>query len=191
MHSKTNPEVIAEFEEFVQGTKRFKVVTTDLPPRELLPEYIKANVKTPWVITTTLDSDDAFSDRYIEGVQQYFRPQREYLNVTGGWKYIPNGSTDRLFGASSKANPYISLVEPTAEAKGVFCIVHSGARNEAPVRQISSKKGVSWLQLIHGDNLMSRAKWRVKHHGRTIEDISKNSGIHFSVEYDKVRIKTS
>jgi hypothetical protein len=187
LHPKTNPKFVAEFEEFAKGAKRFKVVTTDQSPRVFLPEYIKANVKTPWVITTTLDSDDALSNNFIEHVQSHFAQRKEYLNVTRGFKYIPNHDPNSLFGCHSLANPYISLVESTDEAKGVYCIVHGGAHHHASVRQIDHPQ-VGWVQLIHGDNLVNRAKWR-KSHGGWFLDRVKREGYNFSVDFKAVEFK--
>jgi len=188
MHSDTDPEIVAEFRKFAEGYKRFSVELTDQAPRTFVPEYIKKKVKTPWVMTTTLDSDDAFSDNYIKAIQERFDSKREYLNITIGYKFVPNGFTDRIFGVSSQASPYLTFVEPTDRARGVYCMIHSGAHFVAPVRQIV-EENVAWLQLIHGDNLMSRAKWRRAHKGRKIDRL-KRRGLNFSVDYEGVRFKT-
>lgn len=166
LHPDTPKDLIQRFREY--KNKKTSVLLTALPPREYLPWYIQESVVTSWVATTTLDADDAIGNGYIELLQENFRKKREYLNVTCGFTYAL--VTGRFYGRKAKSNPFITLVEPTVGARGVYCVIHGAAPHEAPVRQLDDIQA-RWVQVAHGDNLLNRARVGRKHSGRAYEEL--------------------
>ncbi len=165
LHPRTPEDLIDRFKEHEDNKTR--VVMTDLSPREFLPGFIQETVKTSWVATTTLDADDAVSNSYFEFLQGKFRKTREYLNVTRGFNYVID--TSRFYGRKGTANPFITLVEPTKTARGVYCVIHGAATLEAPVIQLESP-GVCWVQVAHGGNLLNKKRVGGEHKGRPYTD---------------------
>jgi hypothetical protein len=133
--------------------------------------YIQDEVTTPWVITTTVDSDDAVCHDFIKTIQENFDHKKEYLNTLKGYKYVLE--TGRFYGQKSESNPFISLVEKTEEAKGIYVRVHGAAHLYAPVKQIDNREPM-WVQVCHGDNVLNKARLRKKHAGRAYDDVKKH-----------------
>jgi Putative rhamnosyl transferase len=81
-----------------------------------------AQSKTPFVITSRLDNDDAIGKQYIETVQTHFIPQDQILlNPLGGVNY--HISLKLLTHLRHKElNHFISLIERTKEASE-FCTI--------------------------------------------------------------------
>jgi len=142
---------------------------TDESPRVFVPKFLKKTVTTPWVMTTTLDSDDAISMDFIETVQASFNSEHEYLNLTKGYKYLTR--TDKFYSRFSHGNPFITLVEPTDGAIGVYCRVHGSKDLPAPIRQIGGSQKY-WLQVVHGDNIVNKGRLMSKDKGHPYSDIS-------------------
>jgi len=166
-HIDMPDEFKAKFEEAHEGLA--DVVYTELSPREYLPEFLDTLVSTPWVISTTLDSDDAISVDFVEHLQASFREEKEYYNFERGFMYSPEKG--RFYGRRSERNPFISLVEPMENVRGVFCRVHGAAHLEAPIRQIGERQGY-WAQVVHGDNILNKTAHKSKDRGRKYSELS-------------------
>jgi hypothetical protein len=144
------------------------VVYGRLPPRELIPEYVKSHTDTPWVITSNLDSDDAISVDFVETLHREAVQNTEFLNFPRGFKY--DVSSNKFYGVMSRKNPYGSFVEKTCNVKGIHAVVHGKYDEYATIRQIG--QGGYWIQVCHGNNLMNRAVRRNKDKGKFYEDIA-------------------
>ncbi len=106
---------------------------------------------TTHLISTRLDNDDAICRTFVESVQSHFRGQAfEFLNFTNGYVWC-DGS---IRAAQHGSNPFISLVESTADYSTVYCGNHMELGQQGPVVQIAEP--AAWLQVIHGRNLANR-----------------------------------
>lgn len=139
-------------------------------PRNYVPDHIKNEVLTPWVITTTLDSDDAISIDFVDRVQKNFRSRKEYINLPHGYKYLTR-TPGKVYGVHAPRNPFISLVEETDNALGVYCQVHGAAHLHAPVVQDGFRRSC-WIQAIHGDNLLNKGGLKKKDTGVNVSEIA-------------------
>lgn len=166
-HVDTPKEYKAKFEAAHEGLAVVKY--TDLSPRAFLPEFLSYRATAPWVISTTLDSDDGISIDFVEHLQASFREKKEYYNFERGFMYSPE--KDRFYGRRSERNPFISLVESTENIRGVFCRVHGAAHLEAPIRQIGERQGY-WAQVVHGDNILNKTAHKSRDKGRLYSELS-------------------
>jgi hypothetical protein len=103
------------------------------------------------LITTRLDNDDAICRTFVESVQRRFLGQSfEFLNFTNGYVW----SQGRVWSARHASNPFISLVESTADYSTVYCGNHMELHEQGQVVQIAEPAG--WLQVVHERNLSNR-----------------------------------
>lgn len=109
--------------------------------------------KTPMLLTTRLDNDDALSADFtarlhaaMEGI-----PPRSSLNFTQG--YVLSGPA--LYRLTHRSNPFFSWYEPWAgEALTAPGLYHTRIAAAGPVRQIGGPG--AWLQTVHGGNVSNK-----------------------------------
>jgi hypothetical protein len=116
-----------------------------------------AQSKTPYVITSRLDNDDAIGKKYIETVQTHFIPQDQVLlNLLGGVNYhISLKLLTRL--RHKELNNFISIIESTKEASALCTIMgfsHLHPKENMLVKNIPLKYGF-WITL-HAQNAAPR-----------------------------------
>ena len=106
-----------------------------------------------YLISTSLDNDDAVSREYVAEVQRQFRGQDfEFINFTRG--YALNKATGRLYRKIDSSNPFVSLIERVEGFKTVWVASHTQLASWGTIRQVDTKP--MWLQVIHGRNVINR-----------------------------------
>lgn len=110
--------------------------------------------QSDYVITTTLDNDDAIGRRFVEAVQAQFDGQQfEFLNFLNGLRL--NLRTNRLYATSLPSNPFVSLVErlESSAITVMGCYPHYDIpRNWKDPVNIPNKVPL-WLQTFHQVNV--------------------------------------
>ena len=120
-------------------------------------EEIRRRSASSYVITTRLDSDDALARIFVERVQRSASGLIDGLgesfgiNVTNGVKtYTESGLSVHI---SDLSNPFISVVEHSADMRTVWSTNHSDIGRLMKVIQID--KCLGWMQCVHGGNLLN------------------------------------
>jgi hypothetical protein len=108
-------------------------------------------VRSPYLLTTRLDNDDAIAKRHLAMVEQAFRRQeREFLVFPFGVQSFRG----HLYNVYWSSNPFLSLVEKVQSGNcftTVLCVRHDLVHAAGPVRQIVGS--AQWLQILHDANL--------------------------------------
>jgi len=109
--------------------------------------WIRANISTPWVITTRLDSDDALHPQYLNDMQRGSQPKVELLDLPKGWMSYG----DRVF-TWGWHSAFVSLVERNNDE--MYTV------NEGPHQTLASRyphrvlhRNRRWLYVLHVANL--------------------------------------
>ncbi len=122
-----------------------------------LREYI-GEQDTDYVITSRLDNDDGVAIDHIAKIQRHasknWNGKRFWLNLQRGLKY----NHGDVFPVGSIHSPFISFVEPPKDLLTTYQVTHTEAyKTGHPVIQVRSGQP-TWLQVIHGSNLLNRLK---------------------------------
>jgi hypothetical protein len=137
----------------------------ELMQRSIDLEYIAKPLRdyigtqdTDYVITSRLDNDDGISIDHIDKIQrfakQHWTGERFWLNLVRGLKY----NHGDVFPVNSAHSPFISFVEPPEGLLTTYQVCHTEAQStEYNVVQVREGKP-TWLQVIHGGNLLNRLK---------------------------------
>ena len=107
--------------------------------------------RSPHLITTRMDSDDAIARDFMASVQQQFDGQEQlFVNFVTGLQVDRSGAVYRSDQVSS---PFLSLIErrTVAPPRTVYAPKHARARSAGPLRQVFADP--MWLQVVHGSNL--------------------------------------
>jgi hypothetical protein len=124
------------------------------PLREFIGEQ-----DTDYVITSRLDNDDGISTDHIAKIQRHARHYwkvnpntRFWLNLVRGLKYCDG----HVYPVNSAASPFISFVEPPHDLLTTYQVCHTEARGSQH-KLVQVREGQpTWLQVIHGDNLLNK-----------------------------------
>jgi len=121
--------------------------------REALPG------RTPWILTTRFDNDDALSADHVARLQAAVAgleaPRRGSLNFPRG--FVLEGS--RLYALTHLANPFASWLEPwDAKTRTAISINHLKMTRVGPVTQLEGP--AAWLQVVHGGNVSNKVRGR-------------------------------
>ncbi len=112
-------------------------------------------VRDDWIITSRLDSDDAFANNYIEVTQGLFRKKEEFMIYPNG--VIWTSANKASFIKKAKSPPFSSLVEPGhILPKTVFYMSHGHVPLLAPYQSYDSE--LMWIHTHHGENLAGSPK---------------------------------
>jgi len=113
---------------------------------------------TDWLITTTLDNDDALAKTFVSTIQSAFARQSfEFLNVTRGYRLVYR--TGRLYEISYPSNSFISLVESRTAFRSIMgCYPHYDIPRlfKSP---IDIRTEPLWLVVSHAINVDSWHTW--------------------------------
>lgn len=108
-------------------------------------------IRTPYLITTRIDNDDAISRRHLWHVQRAFRRQeREFIIFPFGLQLFRG----HLYSVYYRYNPFPSLIERIDDddhLTTVFCVQHTKVRTAGNVRTLW--KPSQWLQVLHSQNV--------------------------------------
>lgn len=122
-----------------------------MPPKNWGPvfgKWCQKVIDTEWVATTRLDSDDALHADYLKDINDAAREKTEVLSFKGGFiLQLPERTIHQLMRTDTN---FQTLVEPTAKAKGAYCVKHGKLKNRFPFRVIDEYP--RWLVLRHDDN---------------------------------------
>ena len=128
-----------------------------------VPRILGAQIggRTEYLISTTLDNDDALARDFVARVQREFREQTfELLNFTQGLRL--DLARERLYACELYSNPFMSLIErirPDMQFRSIAgCLPHStiAARFSGIV---NIRSAPAWLQVIHDRNLQATGMW--------------------------------
>jgi hypothetical protein len=116
---------------------------------ESIRQYIANHVKTDYLITSRIDNDDSISKYFIETIQSKFDKQLHLaVDVTAGYTLnlspVMIGKKEHLF------NPFMSLIEKTANAKTVWFYDHNMWKKEKNIIHLSYPR--LWMSNIHEKN---------------------------------------
>lgn len=109
-----------------------------------------------YLISTRIDSDDAFHENSINIIQKQFKRQKfGFINLLKG--YILDINNNELYLSKEYKNPFISLIEENISGrsfKTILSIKHKAAGSI--IKQV--KRGVFWLRVIHDGNLLNEVR---------------------------------
>ncbi|GAA4030587.1 hypothetical protein GCM10022386_13160 [Flavobacterium cheonhonense] len=116
---------------------------------ESIRQYITTHVKAEYLITSRIDNDDSISKHFIETIQSKFDKQEHLaVDVTAGYTLnlspVMIGKKEHLF------NPFMSLIEKTANAKTVWFYDHNMWKKEKNIIHLSHPR--LWMSNIHEKN---------------------------------------
>lgn len=145
--------------------------------RENLLPYITKG--TEYLITTTLDNDDAISKDYIQLIQDNFQEQKfELLNFTYGYAWNTRNGNIYLKGTGN--NHFMTLIEEIEGFKTIWIEPHNNYYKlygkTGVLRQIRVKP--TWLEVVHGGNLYNTVNG--------IRQPRKNMGDDFSINVENI-----
>ena len=124
---------------------------------------------TRLLVTTRLDSDDAFHETALAYIRTRVRGRREFINPRVG--FVTDGRRARV--TMHRYSPFNTFVEPRTEGAPlltVYCAKHGRVREVAPVRQITDRP--LWLRVIHERN------WVNKEGVHPLKDVRSFRGLH-------------
>ena len=112
-------------------------------------EYIRT-IKSQWIITSRLDSDDYYMPTFVEKIQGCFREREEVIDPFGVKYYT---KTDEVVHAHKLAgSAFISLVEKWEGAKTVGQLAHRKMPQRYPFRRLPERL---YGQVIHDRNILN------------------------------------
>jgi hypothetical protein len=127
---------------------------------EVIADYI-GKQDTDYVITSRLDNDDCIAFDYIENVQKYSKAFWEeskdkfWLSLVRGYKW----NEDSVYPHNTKWNSFLSFIEPTGSLETAYQCCHTQAGDSGyPVHIMRQGVNPSWLEVVHGENVMNRLK---------------------------------
>ncbi|SFI55755.1 MULTISPECIES: glycosyltransferase [Microbacterium] len=115
---------------------------------------VESVTRSPYLITTRLDSDDALAVRFVEDVQARFSGQDGlYVNFLRGVQVERGG---QLFRYDAPSNPFISYIEKRrtdTPPRTVFQdFGHGRSIHHGPLLNVIGPP--RWMQVIHGGNVL-------------------------------------
>jgi Putative rhamnosyl transferase len=130
---------------YIDGAATDQAIVNSISEAEL--------VKTPYLLTTRLDNDDALAKQHLARVEQVFRRQeREFVEFPFGLQLFRG----HLYNVCWRSNPFLSLIERVQggnQFTTVLCVPHHLVRDAGPVRRIVCS--AQWLQVLHDSNLLN------------------------------------
>lgn len=115
--------------------------------------------RTPLLLTTRLDNDDALANDYIERAQQTARDHADTapLCVNFGRGYIRTDTA--LYDVSHPSNAFFSrLCAWEDDMRTAMSILHMTIADHGTVVQLGAPGG--WLQVVHGGNVSNKVRGR-------------------------------
>ena len=115
--------------------------------------------RTPWILTTRFDNDDALASDHVARLQaavsRQAPPVRGSLNFPRG--FVLEGG--RIYALTHLANAFASWLEPWGDkTRTAFAINHLRMARLAPVAQLDG--AAAWLQVVHGGNVSNKVRGR-------------------------------
>jgi hypothetical protein len=131
-----------------------------------LAAHLAGESRSPFLLTSRLDNDDAIHPDYMNIVQEAFQDQGfEFLEMPCGFKL--DETRHELYSTRYRSGPFLSLVERLAGSpKTVYCCNHTRTPEFGPLRELNLEP--AWLQIVHTHNLVNRIE-----HGLTRVSLSR------------------
>jgi Putative rhamnosyl transferase len=110
-------------------------------------------VSAPYLITTRIDSDDAFASDHLAMVQKAFqRQERQFLDYPFGLESYRG----HLYNCYWPSNSFISLIERVQSGNRfttVHCVKHDQVYKTGLVKKF--RRSAQWIHVIHSRNTLS------------------------------------
>lgn len=125
---------------------------------EVIADFI-GKQDTDYVITSRLDNDDCISLDYIDNVQRYterlWNGSKFWLSFVRGCKWADNN----VYSHNSKHNSFLSFIEPSESLETAYQCCHTLAGDSGyPVEIIRHGLQPTWMEVVHGENVLNRRK---------------------------------
>jgi hypothetical protein len=140
-----------QIEALVQPFSNIEIFYIDGMPSliDAIKDYVTANCKSEYIITSRIDNDDSISKHFIDTVQQNFKQQDFHaIDFISGYtlniKPCMIGKKEHIF------NPFISLIEKNDNPKTVWFNDHNHWKKESRITQIQNQR--VWMSVIHEKN---------------------------------------
>lgn len=117
-----------------------------------LQNYIKNNIQyNRWLITSRVDSDDAYCKDFVQNIHDNFKPQHKcFLDFIKGYSYDAQNS--RLKVIEYPSNAFNSCIEDTnISFRTAYGYNHSFLKDHGFLNSITTKP--MWMQIIHDGNI--------------------------------------
>jgi len=136
------PNFVPCYTDAIMSVDSFQAIRRDLISRHVgNPEYL---------ITTTLDNDDAVHTDYIATIQRQFDCQHyEFVNFPHG--FVLDYAGRKLYRKHDTSSPFVSLIERMENFTTVWLASHRELPRFGPMRQVQVPP--MWLQVVHGRNV--------------------------------------
>ncbi len=127
-------------------------------------------VRTPYLLTTRVDNDDALAKGHLARVERAFQHQeKEFLEFPFGLQLFRG----HLYNVYWPSNAFLSLVEKVESGNrftSVLCVPHHRVREAGPVRSIHCS--AQWMQVLHSSNLLNGLRGWPRLHSQSHSDFS-------------------
>jgi hypothetical protein len=149
------------------------VINQEHMTQDIKDLFSSAAYHREWLLTTRLDSDDAFHPSAIDRIQQEFlsvvhgpqSPNRFAINLRDGFQFVIDGDNPthakQLFTMKHVSNMFISLAERPVmdDVRTVLFCQHDDyyyrLRDHLPLFQVTDLR--AWAMAIHGANIVTGA----------------------------------
>lgn len=130
-----------------------------------LAEYVRRTAESDFVLTTRMDSDDCYQRTALEQLQTFAKrlmglpPMDYYMDFPAGYVVHDKSDNVNYFDYSvtwRMASPFLSRVEPTEKCRTVYELSHARVKASGALVTDIGDGVPMWLQLIHGDNSLTR-----------------------------------
>ena len=129
-------------------------------PRSLVETLVKKGPgRTPWLLTTRFDNDDALAGDHVARLQAAV--SRQDPPARGSWNFSRGFVLEggRIYALTHLANPFASWLEPWGDkTRTAISINHLKMTRVAPVTQVGG--AAAWLQVVHGGNVSNKVRGR-------------------------------
>lgn len=160
-----------------------KIVRTDRPDYLVSANVVRWMSTSEYVISTSLDSDDALSKNYVAEVQKHFRGRREFINLVKGVVVAHHRGFQYIGDRRARGtNHFRSFVEHRGDIQSVYAVSHGDSCKIAAVQHVKDTTA-RWLEVIHGGNCSNRFKKNKNDKTRPLEELAEE----FSLDPQKVK----
>ncbi|MEQ8536172.1 MAG: glycosyltransferase [Coleofasciculus sp. D1-CHI-01] len=142
-------------ESYCLNAEKIKIIPVYIQSKITLLNTVKETIqrnlsnKTEYLITTSIDSDDAISKNFVSLIQENFSSQElGFINFPFGYLYRTKEQT--LYLREWLTSPFYTLVEKVNNFETVLQYGHTEIKNHKN-RQIITKP--VWLMIAHGENV--------------------------------------
>ncbi|MEL7002911.1 MAG: glycosyltransferase [Bacteroidota bacterium] len=157
------PEVFRDkLDEYCAEYKNIKPIFMGPFEFDLVRKACLSHCKSPFLITSRLDSDDIIGPEFVRTIQEHFNSQKDTLiNLNTGFCY--DSQTQFLYRVNEyRTNPFMSYIEernPTEIVKTVFIAPHDELKDYHNMMEIRDEP--HWVIVIHNNNVINKLMGKV------------------------------